>query len=115
MSPHHSCRILRACACLVAFSSKPSVVLGSALRPGLVLATALLAWPAHAITFPPAATVPTHALRFLGANQFVAAPHTAAFNVTTQFTVEAWINVTAFDKGDMAFVSKGDDIAIVRS
>lgn len=76
---------------------------------------AFLAPVVSAITFPPTATVPTHALRFLGANQFVAVPHAVAFNVTTQFTVEAWIQVSAFDKNDMAFVTKGDDLGIVRS
>lgn len=85
-------------------------------RPVLVLiAGALLARNAQAITFPPTATEPTHALRFLGVNQVVTVPHNVAFNVTTQFTVEAWINVTAFDKNDMAFVTKGDDLGIIRS
>jgi hypothetical protein len=92
----------------------------SFLRPLRRAATAailgaFLAPVCSAITFPPTATVPTHALRFLGTSQFVAVPHTAGFNVTTQFTVEAWIQVSAFDKNDMAFVTKGDDLAIVRN
>ena len=100
---------------LRSFSAFPRF-LKSLSQSGLLLVTALLlAWPAHAITFPPSATVPTHALRFGGVNQYVSVPHTAALNVTTQFTIEAWINITAFDKNDMAFLSKGDDLVIFRN
>ena len=89
---------------------------GPALRSGLILlGAALLTWPGYALLFPPTATVPTHALRFGGTNQLVAVPASAGLNVTTQLTLEAWINVTAFDKSDMAFVTKGDDLGIVRS
>ncbi len=85
------------------------------LRQGLALATALLALRGNAITFPPTATVPTHALRFGGGNQYVSVPYAAALNVTTQFTIEAWINIAVLDKNDMTFVSKGDDLVIMRN
>ncbi len=75
----------------------------------------LFALTAGAITFPPTATVPLHALRFLGANQYVEVPHAAYFNVSNQFTLEAWINITAFGPNTMAFVTKGDDLGLVRS
>src|SRR5262249_52038674 len=32
-----------------------------------------------------------------------------------QLTIEAWINITAFDKTNMVLLSKGDDLAIIRS
>lgn len=69
----------------------------------------------EAITFPPTATDPQHALRFLGANQYVEVPAAAEFNVPTQFTLEAWIYVNSFGPNTMAIITKGDDLGIVRS
>src|SRR5262245_16915907 len=61
----------------------------------------------EAITFPPTATVPKNALRFLGLNQYVEVPNSIDFNGSTTLTVEAWVNVTTFDKAYQAIVTKG--------
>ena len=60
----------------------------SLLRPlrhiaAVAVLGAFLAQVCDAITFPPTATVPTHALQFAGNNQFVAVPPASDFNVTT--------------------------------
>jgi hypothetical protein len=68
-----------------------------------------------AITFPPTATVPKSALRFLGANQYVEVANPVVFNLPTALTVEAWVNVSTFDKSYQAIVTKGDAWGLVRS
>src|SRR5678816_2935981 len=51
-----------------------------------------------AITFPPTATVPKNAVNFLGLNQYVEVANPTDFNLTGPMTVEAWVNVSTFDK-----------------
>jgi hypothetical protein len=68
-----------------------------------------------AITFPPTATVPKNAVNFLGLNQYVEVANPTDFNLTGPMTVEAWVNVSTFDKSFQTIVSKGEAWGLVRS
>src|SRR5262245_55887179 len=68
-----------------------------------------------AITFPPTATVPKNAVNFLGLNQYVEVANPTDFNLTGPMTVEAWVNVSTFDKSYQTIVSKGEAWGLVRS
>ena len=62
-----------------------------------------------------AASEPSRALNFAGANQHVAVPDPADFNLPSGFTVEAWVYVNAFDKTSQAIVTKGESWGLMRN
>jgi hypothetical protein len=66
---------------------------------------------------PPTATVPKNALLFKGDNnQHVEVSRPADFNLTSNFTIETWVNVTVWDSTRwQAIVTKGDAWGIVRN
>jgi hypothetical protein len=91
------------------------MVLSRAMR---ALALAVLSTiPVAAFEMPPTATVPKNAILLKGDNnQYVEVSRPADFNLTSRFTIEAWVNVTVWDNTRwQAIVAKGEAWGIVRN